>query len=217
LIRWGRYWRWISADETEYRIQIQRLRCKACGRTQALLPDFLHPYRHYAVSLMQQVMGLYLLVGLGFAHIWHELRPLKPARTTVREWVRAFAYGAGYLLLDALRRFVLALSLDLEQPGRAPAHLNRSRCPKQRWRLKRSYHFWRWGEWLYAWLKENQVRLLFSADQFFSFLLHWLQSQGLVPRLLWSPDLETSPTIPFSPFNQAGPFAARPAKNFIPP
>lgn len=199
LIRWGRYRRWVYADGTQYHLQIQRVRCQACGRTQALLPDFLHPYRHYALCLMQLVMGLYLWAGLGFGRLWDKLPPLKPARTTVREWVRSFAYGAGYLLLDVLRRFGLALSSEVEQPGRAPAHLNRSRHPEQRRWLKRSYQFWRWGEWLYAWLKEKQARLLFSAAQLCSFLLHWLQTQYLPPRLFWSPDLETTPTVPYLP------------------
>jgi hypothetical protein len=166
---------------------------------------------------MQQVIGLYLWVGLGFARVWHKLPPLKPAPTTVREWVRSFAYGAGYLLLDVLRRCVLALSLEVEQPVRAPIHLKRSRSPEQRQCLKRSYHFWRWGEWLYAWLKENRPRLLFSARQLFSFLLHWLQSQRLPPRLFWSPDLETTPTSPLPPFNQPDRPVALPANRFKPP
>ena len=39
LIRWGTYTRTAITGETDYRLPIQRVRCKACGRTHSLLPD----------------------------------------------------------------------------------------------------------------------------------------------------------------------------------
>ena len=39
-----------------------------------------------------------------------------PARSTVREWVASFAYGAGHLLLDRLVRALLAIQPDTELP-----------------------------------------------------------------------------------------------------
>jgi hypothetical protein len=50
LIRWGTYERWACTGVVDYRILIQRVRCKVCGRTHSLLPDFLHPHRHYVVT-----------------------------------------------------------------------------------------------------------------------------------------------------------------------
>jgi hypothetical protein len=66
LLRWGFYERNAIAEEAEYRIRIQRVRCNACGRTHSLLPDFLHPHRHFALDWLRRVVSLYLLTGLGW-------------------------------------------------------------------------------------------------------------------------------------------------------
>jgi len=39
------------------------VRCKVCGHTHSLLPDFLHLYRHYVIRLLQHMVSLYLNVG----------------------------------------------------------------------------------------------------------------------------------------------------------
>jgi hypothetical protein len=49
-----------------------------------------------------------------------------PARETIREWVSAFAYGAGYLLLEVLRRFVAGLDPLAELPEGASPRVERS-------------------------------------------------------------------------------------------
>jgi hypothetical protein len=41
LIRWGTYERQALTGLQVYCIRVQRIRCKACGRTHSLLPDFL--------------------------------------------------------------------------------------------------------------------------------------------------------------------------------
>jgi hypothetical protein len=194
MIRWGRYQRSALTGEERYRLDIQRVRCQACGRTQALLPDFLHPYRWYILRLLHEVVLLYLLAGLGFGQVLKHMPSEGPARDTVREWVSAFAYGAGYLLLEVLRRFVAGLAPAAALPEGFPRQLERSR---QADLLQKSYHFWQWGEVLYARLKDVEVRTDYTAAQFFSFLLHWLQGQRLAPRLFWSPRLETTPRTPF--------------------
>ena len=58
LIRWGTYERGALTGEADYRIRVQRVRCKACARTHSLLPGFLHPHRHFAISLLQQVVSI---------------------------------------------------------------------------------------------------------------------------------------------------------------
>ena len=93
----------------DYRIRVQRIRCKVCGRTHSLLPDFLHPYRHYVIRLLQNVIHLYLIAGLGLGRLLRQMPEPGPARSTVREWIRSFAYGAGELLLDLLTRRLVAL------------------------------------------------------------------------------------------------------------
>ncbi len=194
VIRWGRYWRQALTGWEDNKIQIQRVRCQACKRTHALLPDFLHPHRHFVIALLQQVIGLYVLAGLRFEPLWERLPPKKPALSTLREWVGSFGWGAGYLLVDVLRRFVMGIAPEVEQSEQAPSHLEHSQRADL---LKKSYHFWRWGEILYARQKENESHLPFSEEQFFPFLLHWLSGQQLEPRLLRSPRLSTTPNVPF--------------------
>ena len=123
LVRWGTYHRWACTETGDYRLSIQRLRCTHCGRTHSLLPDFLHPFRHYVLELLHQVVWLYLIVGLGFGQVLNRLPDNGPAPATVREWVQAFAYGAGYLLLAAVSRELLTLDLQVELPGPAPPQL----------------------------------------------------------------------------------------------
>jgi len=196
LIRWGSYWRWACTESGDYRLCIQRVRCRACGRTHSLLPDFLHPYRHYVLSLLHQVAWLYVIVGLGFSRLRQQLPEAGPAPTTIREWVRAFAYGAGHLLLPALTGFLLRLVPQTELTGSIPLHLTRSRPAQQQW-LKQAYQFWQLAQQLYAQVKDRQPELIFTVEQLFPFLLHWLQSQRFPARLLWSPTLATTPTVPF--------------------
>jgi len=198
LIRWGTYERWARTADVAYRVVIQRVRCKVCGHTHSLLPDFLHPYRHYVIRLLQDTVSLYLIAGQGWNRLLNQLPGLGPARSTVREWVASFAYGAGELLLDLLPRQLLALDPLIELPDSVPPrHLDRIPTPTKRRRLDRGHRFWLLAEHLYALIKARQPRLHFAADQLFPFLLHWLQNQAVPQRLFWSPALATTPTTPF--------------------
>jgi hypothetical protein len=180
-----------------YCLTIQRIRCKDCGRTHSLLPDFLHPYRHYVIYLQQHVVSLYLLDGLGWERLMDRLPKSGLARSTVREWIYAFAYGAGELLLDWLRRQLLTLAPLTELPDAPPEQLQRVADPIKRRRLERASLFWLLAERLYAQVKARLPHLHFTACQLCSFLLHWLQNQALAPRLFWSPTLPNTPTVPF--------------------
>jgi hypothetical protein len=198
LIRWGTYERWACAAGKDYRIRVQRIRCKVCGRTHSLLPDFLHPYRHYVIRLLQNTIHLYLITGLGLDRLLRQMPEPGPARSTVREWIRSFAYGAGELLLDLLTRRLVALDPLAALPDSTPPeHLQRISDPIQHRRLARAHRFWLLAEQLYALVKVRQPCLDFAAARFFPFLLHWLQRQAVPPRLFWSPRLSTTPTIPF--------------------
>lgn len=182
LIRWGTYWRWACTADDDYHIQVQRIRCKICGRTHSLLPDFLHPHRHYAIRLLQHVVSLYLIVGQGFVRLMKQLPASRPPLSTVREWLDSFAYGTGELLLDVVTRQLLALGPLAELlDTTSPQHLNRVSNPIRRRRLKRAYRFWLLAEHLYAQVKARQPRLHFAAAQLFPFLLHWLQTIRLSP------------------------------------
>lgn len=46
LVALGYYERWLSGSNREdLRLPVRRFRCRACGRTVSLLPDFAQPYR----------------------------------------------------------------------------------------------------------------------------------------------------------------------------
>ena len=198
LIRWGTYKRWACTAGQDSLIRVQRIRCQVCGRTHGLLPDFLHPYRHYVLRLLQKAIHLYLIAGLGLDRLLQRMSESGPARSTIREWIRSFAYGTGELLLDLLTRRLVALDPLALLPDRAaPEHLQRIPDPVQHRRLARAHRFWLLAEHLYAQVKLRQPWLDFRAAQFFPFLLHWLQRQAVPPRLFWSPRLSTTPTTPF--------------------
>lgn len=197
LIRWGTYERWACTTDVAYRIRVQRIRCKVCSRTHSLLPDFLHPYRHYVTCLLQHVVSHYLVAALGLNRLMDRLPNPGPARSTVQEWIGSFAYGAGELLLDLLLRQLLHLDPLAELPDAPPDRLDRIPEPTKRRRLQRAHSFWLLAEQLYALVKTRQPLLHFTAAQLFPFLLHWLQSQAVPPRLFWSPALATTPTTPF--------------------
>jgi hypothetical protein len=198
LIRWGTYERSARTGDVDYRILVQRVRCKACGRTHSLLPDFLHPHRHYVIHLLQRVVSLYLIAGLGWERLMNRLPNPGPDVSTVREWVASFAYGAGHLLLDFLIHRLLALDPLVELPDTgAPSHLDRVPDSVRRSRLERAHRFWLLAEYLYAQLKARAPHLHFEADQLIPFLLHWLQSHALPPRLFWNPTLSTTPSTAF--------------------
>jgi hypothetical protein len=205
LIRWGTYERGALTGEVDHRLRIQRVRCKACGRTHSLLPDFLHPHRHFVISLLQQVISLYLLAGLGWRRLMRQVQAeydRGPAPSTVQEWVASFAYGAGHLLLDTLLRHLFALDPGIDLPDPPPPlgvgqHLNRTPDSDQRRRLEKAHTFWLLAEQVYVQVKARLPHLHFAATQLFPFLVHWLQSQSLPPRLFWSPVLPTTPTRPF--------------------
>lgn len=197
LIRWGTYARWAHTDDDSYRILIQRIRCKVCGRTHSLLPDFVHPYRRYDIGLMQHIISRYVMKGQGWSSLEQHMPSSDLDRSTVREWVSAFAYGAGDLLLNRLRQHVMVLDPTAELPDSSPEYFRRIPDPEKRHRLERAHTFWLLAEQLYALVKTRQPRLHFAADQLFSFLLHWLQNQALPPRLFWSPGLSSTLTTTF--------------------
>lgn len=46
------YWRHVITLSGKYKIPIRRVRCKECGRTFPLLPDFILKYRRYGADVI---------------------------------------------------------------------------------------------------------------------------------------------------------------------
>jgi transposase-like protein len=98
---WSGYRRHLR-DAELHRIFVPRVRCRRCGRTAALLPWFVTPYRWDTVDVIGQALEL-SVSGQGVRRIAATLgRP----ETTVREWCRRFRATA-----DALARALLAAAV----------------------------------------------------------------------------------------------------------
>ncbi len=98
---WSGYLRHLRGAEL-HRIFVPRVRCRRCGRTDALLPWFVAPYRWDTVDVIGQALERHA-AGDGVRRIAAALgRP----ETTVREWCRRFGLAAG-----ALARVLLAAAV----------------------------------------------------------------------------------------------------------
>lgn len=100
LVRHGSYSRYVGEGQPWLRIRIPRIRCKACGRTFGVLPNFLVPRRQYSAGLIQWVLALRHQMGLSRRQIAACFQGV-PALSTCLAWLRAFGAKA-HLWLSAL-------------------------------------------------------------------------------------------------------------------
>jgi len=100
---WSGYRRHLRAGELLV-IFVPRVRCRSCGRTDALLPWFVLPYRYDSVDVIGAALELSVR-GMGVRRIAAATgRP----ETTVREWCRRFGQVAGELARVLLAAAVAA-------------------------------------------------------------------------------------------------------------
>ncbi len=109
--RWSGYLRHLRAEGL-LRIFVPRVRCRRCGRTDALLPWFVTPYRWDTVDVIGAALERHV-AGDGVRRIAAALaRP----ETTVREWCRRFERSAGTLAARLLAAAVRAGWSGFEVP-----------------------------------------------------------------------------------------------------
>ena len=61
LSQHGRGWRWAyETGDRRHQVRIFRLRCRPCGLTVTLLPDFLLPFTRYVASVVMAAVGGYV-------------------------------------------------------------------------------------------------------------------------------------------------------------
>lgn len=127
--RWHGYLRHVR-DDRDRLIWIPRLRCTACGVTQALLPSFVLPRRWDAVAHIGRAAEL-AASGLGHRPIAVALaRP----ETTVRSWLRRLRSVALPLAATLLARAVALGWAGFELPVAALPRLCAAvRCLADRW------------------------------------------------------------------------------------
>lgn len=138
---WSGYRRHLRADEPRV-VFVPRVRCRNCGRTDALLPWFVVPYRYDTVDVIGAALELHA-GGRGVRPIAASLgRP----ETTVRDWCRRFARAAAdlgrVLLAAAVERGWSGFELPTEPRARAAAAVtalasawSRRRGPVPPWRV----------------------------------------------------------------------------------
>lgn len=185
-IFWGSYARWAYTTTDRIRIRIERVRCRVCGVTDALLPSFLHLFRRYGLPLIQKAITLALDAGLWGDALADAVGPYHaPAPSTIREWLWSFALSADRLL-PWLQCTLSALEpLSAFQLGRAPAHLQAIRNPTRRIAFTRAWQALRLAEALYAAVRRRQADLAFTAENLLAFLAAALGAARRVPRILW--------------------------------
>jgi hypothetical protein len=184
-IFWGSYARWVYHTTDRLRVRIYRVRCIVCGVTDALLPSFLHIFRCYTLTLIQQAISLALEVGVWGDTLADAVGPYhRPAVSTLREWVVAFIQAADGLLAWLLLSLSALDPLAELDPGRPPAHLPAIAEPTRRATLLQAWQVLRLAEALYATTRARQPDLAFQADALLAFLCVARQSAGHGPRLL---------------------------------
>jgi hypothetical protein len=91
LIGHGYYPRKPKDGQGAERIWIRRWKCKVCGRTMSVLPDFLLSYRHYVVRVIEAVLEERHEEKLSWAEVKEKNSPMGlPALRTMRRWCKAF-------------------------------------------------------------------------------------------------------------------------------
>jgi hypothetical protein len=185
-IFWGSCARWVRLTTHRVPIRIERVRCTVCRVTDALLPSFLHMFRHYALFLIQKALTLALDVGLWGDDLADAVGPYnQPAPSTLREWVWFFALSADWLLPWLQHSLLTFDPLPALDCGRPPAHLQAIRHANRRSAFSLAWQTLRLTEALYAAVRARQIELAFQADMLLAFLAAALGAAGRVPRLLW--------------------------------
>jgi transposase-like protein len=134
---WSGYRRHLRADALLV-VFVPRVRCRDCGRTDALLPWFVAPYRYDSVDVIGAALDL-SVAGIGMRRIAAALaRP----ETTVRDWIRRFGRNARTLLGAAVAAGWSGFELPTEAGARATAAVaalasawTRRRGPVEGWRV----------------------------------------------------------------------------------
>jgi hypothetical protein len=82
------YNRYLRIGENVELIVIQRVVCCGCGKTHAIIPDFIRPYKHYVIADIEGVLrGIYS--GISYEHV-----ETPASISTIKRWYREFKVWA---------------------------------------------------------------------------------------------------------------------------
>jgi hypothetical protein len=87
----GNYPRKAKDAQQVYVVEIKRWKCKVCGQTMSVLPDFLLSFRHYVLWVIQRVLEGRFEQKLSWAELKAECGENGvPALSTIRRWCKSF-------------------------------------------------------------------------------------------------------------------------------
>lgn len=98
----GSYDRHIHIDEKVEWIEIQRVKCTGCGRTHAVIPDFIRPYKHHSAEEIEIVLRD-MEDGISPEHV-----ETPAGISTVKRWFSEFE-GLGQQAIGALKSLYMKL------------------------------------------------------------------------------------------------------------
>ena len=88
LIFWGGRFRFATSKEEDIRLYVRRVKCRDCGETHTLSPDFLFYRRVFLAELIVQALSLRFLENAGIRAV---AKHLGISRSTIFRWVKRFA------------------------------------------------------------------------------------------------------------------------------
>ena len=171
LIGHGYYQRKAKDEQRVYLIRVKRWWCKACHGTLSILPNFLFPWRHYLVRVIQTVVVACFEGGLNWERIIQTCtRQGTPALRTVQRWCKALV-GHAPTWLAGVQIFLAqqdSASAWLDPQGEAPKAENAATAF-----LSVSLH-------LLAWAKTAWSQLVgYGLNDRLRFLGLWGSGRGL--------------------------------------
>jgi transposase-like protein len=92
LIGHGYYLRKAKGEQQAYFIWIKRWLCKICHRTLSVIPNFLLPFRHYLVRVVQAVVVAFFESGQSWPRVSEACAQNgTPSLRTMQRWCKALA------------------------------------------------------------------------------------------------------------------------------
>jgi hypothetical protein len=158
-------------EQKVYLIWVKRWWCKACHRTLSILPNFLFPWRHYLVRVIQAVVVACFERNLNWKQVCqNNAQQGTPALRTIQRWCKAFG-GYAPTWLAGVQTFLAqhnSPSAWLDPQGEAP---QAEQCATAL--LSASLH-------LLAWAKTEWLGLVgYGLNDRLRFLGLWGSERGL--------------------------------------
>lgn len=171
LIGHGSYPRKAKDAQHGYPVEIKRWLCKVCGRTMAVLPDFLLSFRHYVVRVVEGVLEDHIERKLSWAKVKEKNSPANfPALRTMQRWCKAYGEEAVRWLGAAQETLAQQDSSSswLDPQGEAPGAQTAAEAL-----LVASEHLLAWGktQWVAA--------AAYGRNERLRFLWLWGANRGL--------------------------------------